>query len=145
MASSINTFVPVASSASPASISLTSTLLRYQQQALKRLLSERGKGLRARYGAEVEHVFGRIKQDWGFGRFNLKGMEMVKIEWGWLCIARNIVKLAVIELDRQFFCFFSTIVNFNQKEAVLFFSFAASKASFPASSCACFVPPWPWG
>jgi transposase len=76
-------------------IEINPTLLRYQQQARERLLSEWGKDLRARRGVEVEPVFGRIKQDWSFRRFTLRGMEKVKIEWGLLCIAHNLAKLAV--------------------------------------------------
>jgi len=76
-------------------IEVNPTLLRYQQQAREKLVSNRGRSLRARRGVEAETVFGRIKQDWGFRRFTLKGMEKVKIEWGLLCIAHNIAKLAV--------------------------------------------------
>jgi len=51
--------------------------------------------LRSLRGVEVESVFGRLKQDWGFRRFTLRGMEKVKTEWGLLCIAHNLAKLAV--------------------------------------------------
>jgi len=71
------------------------TLNRYQQQACAKLVSDQGRRLRSRRGVEVETVFGRIKQDWGFRRFTLRGMEKVKTEWGLLCIAHNIAKLAV--------------------------------------------------
>ena len=71
------------------------TLIRYQQQAREKLISDQGKRLRSRRGVEAESVFGRIKQDWGFRRFTLRGMEKVKTEWGLLCIAHNIAKLAV--------------------------------------------------
>jgi transposase len=76
-------------------IEVNPTLFRYQQQAREKLLSDRGRRLRARRGVEAETVFGRIKQDWGFRRFTLRGMEKVKTEWGLLCIAHNIAKLAV--------------------------------------------------
>ncbi len=62
--------------------------------ARSHLLSEHGKELRARRGVEVESVFGRIKQDWGFRRFMLRGLEKVKVEWGLLCIAHNLTKMA---------------------------------------------------
>jgi len=71
------------------------TLNAYQQQAREKLVSDQGKRLRSRRGVEVETVFGRIKQDWGFRRFTLRGMKKVKTEWGLLCIAHNIAKLAV--------------------------------------------------
>ena len=76
-------------------IEVNPTLIQYQQQARERLVSERGRSLRVRRGVEVETVFGRIKQDWGFRRFTLRGLEKVKIEWGLLCIAHNLAKLAV--------------------------------------------------
>lgn len=59
------------------------------------LLSQQGTVLRKRRSIEVETVFGRIKQDWGFRRFLLRGLEKVKTEWGLLCIAYNLAKLAV--------------------------------------------------
>ena len=76
-------------------IEVNPTLIQYQLQARERLVSERGRSLRARRGVEVETVFGRIKQDWGFRRFTLRGLEKVKTEWGLLCIAHNLAKLAV--------------------------------------------------
>lgn len=76
-------------------IQINPKLFRYQQQAREKLVSDRGRRLRARRGVEAETVFGRIKQDWGFRRFTLRGIEKVKTEWGLLCIAHNIAKLAV--------------------------------------------------
>ena len=70
-------------------------LNRFQELARQKLVSEQGVRLRSHRGVEVESVFGRIKQDWGFRRFTLRGMEKVKTEWGLLCIAHNIAKLAV--------------------------------------------------
>jgi hypothetical protein len=43
----------------------------------------------------VESVFGRLKQNWGFRRFLLRGREKVEVEWGLLCIAQNMAKMAV--------------------------------------------------
>jgi hypothetical protein len=71
------------------------TLNRYRDQARQRLLSEQGRRLRSQRTVEVETVFGHIKQDRGFRRFTLRGMEKVKTEWGLLCIAHNMAKLAV--------------------------------------------------
>lgn len=76
-------------------IEVNSSLKHYQQQAGKRLVSDYGRRLRSRRGVEAESVFGRIKQDWGFRRFTLRGMQKVKTEWGLYCIAHNIAKLAV--------------------------------------------------
>jgi hypothetical protein len=69
-------------------------LWQYRAQAKEKLLSEPGKTLRKQRSTDVETVFGRIKQDWGFRRFLLRGLEKVKAEWGLLCIAHNLAKLA---------------------------------------------------
>lgn len=69
-------------------------LIAYRERARRNLLSEEGQRLRARRGIEVESVFGRLKHNWRFRRFMLRGLEKVKIEWGLLCIAHNMAKLA---------------------------------------------------
>ncbi|WP_418790647.1 transposase [Phosphitispora sp. TUW77] len=58
---------------------------------------ELGLALRKRRCIEPEYVFGRIKWCWGFKRFLLRGLEKVKVEWGLLCMAHNISKLATIQ------------------------------------------------
>ena len=73
-------------------------LLQLRQAASDHLLSPRGKQLYLKRPIEVEPVFGRLKQDWGFRRFLLRGLEKVGTEWGILCIAHNIAKAAVIGL-----------------------------------------------
>lgn len=70
-------------------------LKAWRQQARENLTSEEGKKLRSLRGVEVESVFGRLKEDWGFHRFLLRGIEKVKTEFGLLCIAQNMAKLAV--------------------------------------------------
>jgi len=42
----------------------------------------------------VEPVFGQIKQARGFRQFLLRGVEKVKGEWGFVCLAHNVLKLA---------------------------------------------------
>jgi transposase len=70
-------------------------LQAWKQQARQNLLSEQGQSLRSQRGVEVESVFGRLKEDWGFRRFLLRGVAKVKTEWGLLCMAHNMAKLAV--------------------------------------------------
>jgi hypothetical protein len=41
-----------------------------------------------------EPVFGQIKQARGFRQFLLRGVDKVAAEWGLVCIAHNILKLA---------------------------------------------------
>jgi transposase len=75
-------------------VHLSMPLLAYRERVRRNLLSEEGKRLRSRRGTEVESVFGRLKHNWGFRRFMLRGLEKVKIEWGLLCMAHNMAKLA---------------------------------------------------
>ena len=70
-------------------------LLKMKKIAHDHLASPRGMEMRSRRPIEVEAVFGRLKQNWGFRRFLLRGKEKVKIEWGILCIAHNIAKVAI--------------------------------------------------
>ena len=71
-------------------------LRRLRAQARGNLLSEEGKRLRSRRGVEVESVFGHIKHNMRFRRFMLRGLEKVTTEWGLLCLAHNMKKLATI-------------------------------------------------
>ncbi|MGQ9598627.1 MAG: transposase [Anaerolineae bacterium] len=64
-------------------------------QEIVRVGQEQGKQLCTRRGVEAEAVFGRLKQNWGFRRFILRGPERVEVEWGLLCMAHNMAKLAV--------------------------------------------------
>ena len=66
-----------------------------KKKANENLCSEIGLKLRSQRVVEVEQTFGRIKGCWSFRRFLLRGKEKVKIEWGLLCIAHNITKLAL--------------------------------------------------
>jgi len=77
-------------------IQVSFRLWQMRAQAKEKLLSEQGIALRKQRSIDVETVFGRIKQDWGFRRFLLRGLQKVKTEWGLLCIAHNLAKLAAI-------------------------------------------------
>jgi transposase len=66
---------------------------RMRARARDNLCSEQGKALRARRAVEVESVFGRLKHNWGFRRFMLRGLDKVRVEWGLLCMAHNLTKL----------------------------------------------------
>jgi transposase len=77
------------------SVGVSLKLIRYRETVRRNLLSEQGKTLRSRRAVEVESVFGHIKHNWGFRRFTLRGLDKVRTEWGLLCIAHNMAKLAV--------------------------------------------------
>ncbi len=75
-------------------IQVSFPLQRYREQARNNLQSEQGKILRAQRSIEVETVFGQAKHNMNFRRFMLRGQEKVKTEWGLVCIAHNMRKLA---------------------------------------------------
>ncbi|WP_178382711.1 transposase, partial [Paenibacillus sp. P46E] len=56
--------------------------------------SKEGYGLAVRRMTEPESVFGQLKNNRGFRRFLLRGMEKVTLEVGWLCLAHNLLKQA---------------------------------------------------
>jgi len=72
------------------------TLNQFRDQARSNLLSDQGRRLSTQRNVDVESVFGRLKNNWGFRRFLLRGKEMVNVEWGILSIAHNIAKLAAV-------------------------------------------------
>ncbi len=76
-------------------VNMAFALKAWRLQASQNLTSDEGQKLRSQRGVEVESVFGRLKEDWGFRRFLLRGIEKVKTEFGLLCIAQNMAKLAV--------------------------------------------------
>jgi transposase len=76
-------------------IQMSFRLRQFRAQARSNLLSEQGKALRCERVTEVETVFGQIKHNQRFRRFMLRGLEKTTIEWGLLCFAHNIKKLAV--------------------------------------------------
>lgn len=65
-----------------------------KQQAHQRLQTERGIYYRKKRPADVEPVFGNIKYNKNFKRFLLKGIDKTEIEWGLICIAHNLKKIA---------------------------------------------------
>jgi transposase len=77
-------------------IEINNTLNAFKAQARDNLTSVKGKKLRSRRPIEVESVFGHIKQNRGFRRFLLRGMNKVTIEWGLLSIAHNFLKMNTV-------------------------------------------------
>ena len=62
-------------------------LIRLKEKARNLLLSEAGIAHRKRRCWDVEAVFGNIKQNMGFKRFMLRGMEKVTTEIGLIAMA----------------------------------------------------------
>jgi transposase len=65
-----------------------------KKQAHERLKTEKGIYYRKKRPADVEPVFGNIKYNKNFKRFLLKGIDKTEIEWGLVCIAHNLKKIA---------------------------------------------------
>lgn len=72
---------------------------RAKQKARALLLSEEGTKLATRRMTEIESVFGQIKQNRGFRRFLLRGLPKVTLEVGWLSLAHNLLKKAVMDIQ----------------------------------------------
>lgn len=75
-------------------IQINHRLRNYKEKVKKNLLSEQGVLYRKQRPADVETVFGQIKSNKSFRRFNLRGIKKVEIETGLLAIAHNLQKLA---------------------------------------------------
>ena len=76
------------------SIQVSTKLIEYKYTAKQNLESEKGIRLRAQRGVDVESVFGQIKHNDQFRRFNTHGLKNVSTEWGIISIAHNIKKMA---------------------------------------------------
>jgi len=65
---------------------------RLRAAARKRLESPEGLRHRSQRPVDVESVWGQIKQNRGFRRFMLRGIEKVQAEWGLVALAHNMIK-----------------------------------------------------
>jgi len=76
-------------------IRMSFRLRDFRTQACENLLSGLGRSLRVKRVTEVETVSGKIKQNPHYRRFLLRGLKKTTTEWGYLCLAHNMKKLAV--------------------------------------------------
>jgi transposase len=75
-------------------IDVNHELIRLKKKARELLLSEQGIKHRKQRPADVEPVFGNIKQNKNFKRFLLRGIDKVEIELGLIALAHNLAKKA---------------------------------------------------
>ena len=75
-------------------IDINHELIRLKARAKELLLSEEGIKHRKQRPADVEPVFGNIKQNKNFKRFLLRGLKKVEIEIGLIALAHNLAKKA---------------------------------------------------
>ena len=77
-------------------IEVNHRLGKFKAKARERLTGEEGLKHRSKRPVEVESAFGNLKQNKGFTRFMLRGIEKVALETGLLAVAINIKKMATI-------------------------------------------------
>jgi hypothetical protein len=70
--------------------------LRLKNQAREKLRSDEGYALSVKRMIEPESVFGDMKNNRGFRRFLLRGLDKVSLEVGWLSLAHNLLKKATV-------------------------------------------------
>jgi transposase len=70
--------------------------LRLKNQAREKLRSDEGYALSVKRMIEPESVFGDMKNNRGFRRFLLRGLDKVSLEVGWLSLAHNLLKKAAV-------------------------------------------------
>jgi len=75
-------------------IEVSHRLNELRAKARELLLSDKGKAHRRQRPIDVEPVFGILKQNKGFRRFMLRGIDKVSIEFGLLALAHNMKKMA---------------------------------------------------
>jgi len=73
-------------------IEVNHTLRAYKQRASERLKSEEGITKRKQRPVDVEPVFANWKQNKGFRRFLLRGLDKITIETGLMALAHNLSK-----------------------------------------------------
>jgi transposase len=73
-------------------IQINHRLRQLKEKEREKLTSEQGLKHRSKRPCDVEAVFGNIKNNKGFKRFLLRGIDKVEIEIGLLAIAHNIAK-----------------------------------------------------
>lgn len=78
-------------------IEVNKKLNEYRKEAESLLTSEEGIILRRNRRCDVEPVFGNIKQNKGFKRFLLRGIDKVAIEMGLVSLAHNVKKVYLLE------------------------------------------------
>ena len=64
-----------------------------REQVRARMRTEQGRKIYARRAPCVEGVFGTIKSAMGIRRFRRRGLEKVREDWLWVCLAFNLKKL----------------------------------------------------
>lgn len=74
----------------------------HRKKMKEKLASEKGLEKRSQRPVDVETVFGNIKQNKGFKRFMLRGLEKVEIEFGLLAIGHNLAKFCTIKTKNLF-------------------------------------------
>ena len=76
-------------------------LARYRRQAKGLLESDEGIRLRKQRSVDVEPVFGQMKNNRGFRRFTMRGLDNVHLEFGLHSLAHNLMKMHKQMVENQ--------------------------------------------
>jgi transposase len=104
-------------------IAVNHRLNELKNQAKALLISDRGVRHRKKRPVDVEPVFGNIKQNKGFKRFLLRGLDNVNVEFGLVSIAHNFAKYANLLILEDFLHFFERIFwlfSFKKQASITF-------------------------
>ena len=72
----------------------------FREKVKENLSTDFGKWLKKQRCAQVEGVFGTLKQNYNFTRFTRRGLENVKMEFLLICLGHNLRKYHQYRLDR---------------------------------------------
>ena len=85
----------------------------------RKLKSDDAKTRMKMRATSVEPVFGNLKQNLGFRRFNLRGLQNVKGEFNLMCIAHNInILFKLMQKKRLAAVIYASQININQHIAI---------------------------
>ena len=72
---------------------VSKTFVAHRQKSLENITTDTGTKLRVNRSIQVEGVFGAIKEDMAFRRFLMRGKDKVRIEFLFLAMGHNMLKL----------------------------------------------------
>lgn len=72
---------------------------RYAEEMFNKIQSEQGRERLKIRSMTVEPAFGNLKENLGFRRFNLRGLNQVRGEFNLMCIAHNINKMYILLME----------------------------------------------
>lgn len=96
------------------SLSVSFKLRKFQKKIRDALDTEEGKSTYKRRGHEIETVFGAIKRNMKFRRFNLRSLEKANVEIGLISLGYNLRKINML-LKKKLIEIVKILLNFLKK------------------------------